>query len=85
MRGPMVMTSRWRQGVALFEAKVVLVTRGEEDVGCAEALHLASERPIVVINGRRSTVLAALAEQNPNIAFVVLDAGLSRANNGRCR
>ena len=60
--------------MALLEAKVVLVTSGEAGNGCADALQLASERPVVVINGGRSTALVALAEQNPNIAFVVLDA-----------
>jgi NADP-dependent 3-hydroxy acid dehydrogenase YdfG len=59
--------------MALFEAKVVLVTWGDAVIGHAEALHLASERPIVVVTGRRSTVLVALAEQNPNMAFVALD------------
>ena len=60
--------------MALFEARVVLVTWGAADIGCAEALQLASERPTVVVTARRSTLLVALAEQNPNIAFVVLDA-----------
>ena len=60
--------------MALFEAKVVLVTEGEAGIECEEALQLASERPIVVITGGRPRVLEALAEQNPHIAFVVLDA-----------
>jgi NADP-dependent 3-hydroxy acid dehydrogenase YdfG len=58
--------------VELIEAKVVLVTWG--GVGYAEALQLASEGPLVVITGRRSTALLALAEQNPNVAFVAVDA-----------
>jgi short-subunit dehydrogenase involved in D-alanine esterification of teichoic acids len=64
--------------VALFEARVVFVTWGEAGTGGAEALQLASERPIVAVTGRRSTVLVALAEQNPDIAFVVLDAARPR-------
>lgn len=56
----------------LIEAKVVLVTWG--GIGYAEALQLASEGPLVVVTGRRSTALVALAEQNPNVAFLAVDA-----------
>jgi NADP-dependent 3-hydroxy acid dehydrogenase YdfG len=58
--------------VGLVEANVVLVTSG--GVGGAEVLQLASEGPIVVVTGRRSTALVALAEQNPNVAFMAVDA-----------
>jgi NADP-dependent 3-hydroxy acid dehydrogenase YdfG len=58
--------------VGLVEASVVLVTSG--GVGGAEVLQLASEGPVVVLIGRRSTALVALAEQNPNVAFMAVDA-----------
>jgi NADP-dependent 3-hydroxy acid dehydrogenase YdfG len=58
--------------VGLVEASVVLVTSG--GVGGAEVLQLASEGPVVVVTGRRSTALVALAEQNPNVAFMAVDA-----------
>jgi len=60
--------------VGLVEANVALVTWG--GIGCAEVLQLASAGPLVVITGRQSTALVALAEQNPNVAFVAVDAAL---------
>jgi len=58
----------------LFQDKVVLITGGGAGIGRAAAIRFAQEGAKVVVTGRRSAPLQALAGQQPGIAFVVADS-----------
>lgn len=60
-----------------FQGKVVLVTGAGAGIGRAAAVQFANCGARVVATGRRSAPLATLAEQHPNINFVVADAAIT--------
>lgn len=56
-----------------FQSKVVLVADGCTGIGRAAAIQFAREGAQVVVAGRRTAMLQALAQEQPGIAFIVAD------------